>query len=81
MLFFIINSFNKIRMEAPPAEEDKVEEKQPQVDPQQAVEVKGEEVKEGEAKVEQAEGAPAKKDEPSAAQPNPAKNDQKVLFR
>jgi len=64
-------------MEAPPAE-DKVEEKQPQVDPQQAVEVKGEEVKEGEAKVEQAHSAPAKKDEPSAAQPNPPKNDQKV---
>ena len=35
-------------------------------------------MKEGEAKVEQAESAPAKKDEPSAAQPNPAKSDQKV---
>ena len=29
-------------------------------------------------KAEQAESAPAKKDEPSVAQPNPAKNEQKV---
>jgi hypothetical protein len=40
--------------------------------------VKGEGVKEGEVKAEQAESAPAKKDEPSVAQSNPAKNDLKV---